>query len=115
MRVKPGLLEKQQRRQQQSHVNTSEDKVQLQKRRENLDYDSWMTDVQKTFLRDSHLQVCPIRHHDGRHSEEARATNWDVKLPVLRAGECTKSKNNWKENSRVRIGRLAFTAEDSNL
>ena len=33
MRVNPGLLEKQQRRQQQSYVNTSEDKVQPQKRK----------------------------------------------------------------------------------
>ena len=40
IRVKPGLLEKQQRRQrrhQQSHVNTSEDKVQLNKRKRSLD------------------------------------------------------------------------------
>ena len=39
MRVKPGLLEKQQRqrRQQQCHVNTSENKVQLQKRKESFE------------------------------------------------------------------------------
>ena len=39
-------------RQQQSHVNTSEDEVQLQRRKapskgQNLDYDSWMTYVEK--------------------------------------------------------------------
>ena len=54
MRVKPGLLEKQQRqrRQQQSCVNTSGDKVQLKKRKapskgQNLDYDSWMIYVKQ--------------------------------------------------------------------
>ena len=30
---------------------------------------------------------------DRRHSEEARATHWDVILPVLRKEECTKSPN----------------------
>ena len=55
MRVIPGLLEKQQRRQQQSCVNTSKDKVQLQKRkgsfeRTHLDFYSWMTDVEKTLF-----------------------------------------------------------------
>ena len=90
--------QRQQRRQQQSHVNTSENKVELQKRknpsrRQNEDYNSWMTDVQKTFLRDSHLQGGLLRHHDRRDSEEARATSWDVILPVLRKEECTKSPN----------------------
>ena len=33
---------------------------------------------------DAHLQVCLLRHHDRCHSEEARATHWDVILPVLR-------------------------------
>ena len=52
MWVSPGLLEMQQRRQQQSCFNTSEDKVQLQKRKassrgQHLDYDSWMTYVEK--------------------------------------------------------------------
>ena len=50
--VNPGLLEKQQRqqvRQQQSYVSTSENEVQLQKRkripsRGQIDYNSWMTD-----------------------------------------------------------------------
>ena len=51
---KRGLLEKQQRRQQQSCVNTPEDKVQLKKRKapsrvQNLDSDSWMT-VEKIFF-----------------------------------------------------------------
>ena len=58
MRVKPGLLEKQQRqqrRQQQSYINTFEDKVQLKKRKapskgENSDYDSWMIHVEKILL-----------------------------------------------------------------
>ena len=62
-----------------------------------------MTDVQKTFIQDSHLQVCLLRHNDRRHSEEARATYWDVKLPVLRKGECRKSQH--------LLGR-EFTCED---
>ena len=74
----------------------------------------WQT-CKKTFLRDYHLQVCLLRHKDRRHSEEARATYWDVTHPVLRRRECTKSQINWRENSRVRVGRIAFTAEASNL
>ena len=58
MRVKPGLVEmqqRQQRRQQQSHVNTSENKVKLQKRKapskgQNQDWDSRMTRVEKTLF-----------------------------------------------------------------
>ena len=58
-------------------------------RGQNLNCNSWMTDVEKTLLQNAHLQVCPLWHHDRRHSEEARATCWDVILPVLRTGECT--------------------------
>ena len=122
MRVKPGLIEEQQRqrRQQQSCVHTSQDKVHFHKERElqrgqNLDCNSWMTDVEKTFLWNAHLQLCLLRHHDRRHSEEARATYSDVVLPVLITGSIQKSQVNWKENSRVRSGRIAFTAEASNL
>ena len=84
-------------------------------RGQNLEYNSWMRDVAKTLF-ESHLPVCRLRHHDRRHSEEASATYWDAMLPVLRTGECTKSQNyNLKEHSRVRIGRLAFTAEADSL
>ena len=82
---------KQQRRQrqlqQQSHVNTSKNKVELH-------YDSWKTYVKK-ILFEIRLQKCPLRHNDRRHSEEARAESIG-------------------KNSRVRICRIAFTAEASN-
>ena len=80
MRVKPGLLEKQQRqrRHQQSHVNTSEDKVQFEIRKgcfERTKLGLWFLDDIRgeDIVRDSHLRVCLLRHHDRRHSEEARA------------------------------------------
>ena len=41
-------------------------------------------------IRDSHLQVCLLRHHDRRHIEEAGATYWDVTLPVLRTRQVDK-------------------------
>ena len=102
-----------QRRQQQSCVNTSEKKVHLHKEkdphtRQNLDYNSWMPEMQRAFLRNSHLQVCMVRHHDEREREEARAMHWDVILPVLRR----KFQNQLEENSRMRIGCIAFTVED---
>ena len=69
-------------------ANTSENEVLLHKQKDpsrgqNLDYNSWMPDVQKTFLRDSHLQVCLPRHHD-ECGREARVTHWNVILQVLR-------------------------------
>ena len=117
MQVKPGLLEKQQRRQQQFHVNTSEDKVQLQKRKGSFE----RTEFGLKFLSDRRgadiAQDSHLRNQDRRHSEEARATYWDVILPVLRTGEESVQipKINWKENLRVRIGRIAFTTEASYL
>ena len=112
MRVKPGLLEKQQRRQRRlaailrQYIRGQSPNYRKEKdpsRGQNLDNNSWMKDVQKTFLWDSHLQVCLLRHHDRRHSEEVRATYWDVFLPVLRKGECTKSQNSLERE---------FTCED---
>ena len=44
-------------------------------RGQNLEYNSWMIDVEKTLF-ETHLKVCLLRHHDRRHSEEARATYW---------------------------------------
>ena len=89
MREKPSLLKKQQRRQRQSCVNTSENKVHLHEQKDssrgqNSDHNSWMPDVQKTFLWNSHLQACLPRHHDECKREEVRATHRDVILPVLR-------------------------------
>ena len=49
-----------------------------------------MTDVEKTFLWNAHLQECELRQHDRRHSEEARATYSDVILPLWITGEYTK-------------------------
>ena len=79
-----GFIEKQQR-QQQSYVNTSENKVHLHEERDpswgqNLNYNSWIPDVQKTFFWNSHLQVCLITHHDERERER----HWEVILHVLR-------------------------------
>ena len=102
LRVKPGLLEKQQR-QQQSHVNTSEDEVQLQKRKrsfERTEFGLWFLDDRRG--EDSHLQVYFETMIDC-HSEEARATYWNIVLPVLRKGKCTKSTNQLERE---------FTCED---
>ena len=44
-------------------------------------------------IQNAHLQVRLLRHRDKRHSEEVRATYWDVILPVLWTGECAKSQN----------------------
>ena len=98
MRVKPGLFGKQprqQRRQQQSYVHTFENKVQLQKRKgsfERTELGLWFLDDIRgeDIIWDSHLQECLLRHHKRRHSEEARATYWDIILPVLRTVECTR-------------------------
>ena len=92
MRVKPGLFGKQprqQRRQQQSYVNTFENKVQLQKRKgsfERTELGLWFLDDIRgeDIIWDSHLQECLLRHHNRRHSEEGRATYWDIILLVLR-------------------------------
>ena len=98
MRVKPGLLEKQprqQRQQQQSYVNTFENKVQLRNREgsfESTELGLWFLDDIRgeDIIWDSHLQECPLRHHGRRHSEEARATYWENILPLLRTVQCTK-------------------------
>ena len=42
----------------------------------------WQTCRQHSF--ETHLQVRLLRHHDKRHNEEARATHWNVILPILR-------------------------------
>ena len=82
MRVTPGLLEKQQRRQrqqqQQSCVNTSEDKVQLHGKKsvfQRTEFGLWFLDDIRgeDFTRHSHLQMCLLRHHDRRPSDEAMA------------------------------------------
>ena len=119
--LNPGVLEKQQqRRQQQSCVKTSEDKVHLHKRQESFErteFGLWFLDDRRgeDILRDSHLQVCLLRHHDRRHSEEARATYWDITSNIENGRVYKIPKFYWKEDSRVRIGRIAFTTEASNL
>ena len=67
MQVKPGLFEKQQRRQQQSPVNTSEGKVQTQNRKGSFERREFglrsLDDMRgEDIIRDSHLQVCLLRH-----------------------------------------------------
>ena len=102
MRVKTRLLEKQQqqqqRRQQQSYVNTSKNKVKLQKRKESFEktkFGLWfLNDIRgEDIIQNAHLQVRLLRHHDRRHSEEVRATYWEVILLVLWTRECAKSQN----------------------
>ena len=55
----------------------------------------WFLDDRRgeDITRDSHLQVCLLRHRDRRHSEAARTTYWAVLLPVWRTEKCTKSQN----------------------
>ena len=64
----------------------------------------------------AHLQVRLLRHHDGRHGEEAREQRigrWYFQY--WERGSLQNPKIKWKETSRVRIGRIAFTAEAWNL
>ena len=115
---KTGLLEKQQR-QQQSHVNTSEDEVQLQKRKrsfERTEFGLWFLDDRRgeDIIRDSHLQVYFETMID------VTAKKREQRIGILyfqywERGSVQNPQINWKENSRVRIGRIAFTAEASNL
>ena len=70
-------------------------KFKLQKRKasfERTEFGHWFLDDIRgeDITRDSHLPVCLLRHHDRRHSQEARATYWDVKLPVCERGEVFK-------------------------
>ena len=71
-----------------TNVNTSKNKVQLQTRKasskgQNLDYD-------EDIIRDSHLQVCLLRHHDRRHSEEARAKWIEKRIHVWGVDCCCR-------------------------
>ena len=42
-------------------------------KRQNLDYNSWMTDVENTFFWNAHLPVCLLRHHD----ESGKRRKWE--------------------------------------
>ena len=84
-------------------------------RGQNLDYNSWMTDVEKTFFEtlifkyvyfDTMIDVTMKKR-------EQRIGMWYFQYWERRS--VRNPKINWKENSRVRIGRIAFTAEASNL
>ena len=52
-----------------------------------------MTDVQKTFFRDSHLQVCLLRHHDRRHSVKKREQRIGMLYSSIENGEVYKIQN----------------------
>ena len=122
MRVKPGLLEtqqRQQRRQQQSHVNTSEDNVQLQRRRilreDEIRTFSWMTDVEKTFFE---ILFFLCAHFDTMIDVAVKKRGQRIGMLYFQyweQGSVRNPKINWKENSRVRIGRIAFATEASYL
>ena len=84
-------------------------------RGQNLDYNSWMTDVEKTFFEtlifkyvnfDTMIDVTMKKR-------EQRIAMWYFQYRERRTLQ--NPKINWKENSSVRIGRIAFTAEASNL
>ena len=123
MRVKPGLLEKQQRqhrRQQQSCVNTSENKVKLQKRKESFE----KTEFGVQFLDTRRSENIPSRlifkcvYFDTMIDVTVKKREQRVGMLYFqeRKRESVQSPEiNWKENSRVRIDRSAFTAEASNL
>ena len=100
--------------------STSEDQVELQKRKESIE----KTKLRLLFLDDrrtgmfsfgtlifKHVYfdtVMKVKREVGNYQETT--------LPALRTEECAKSsKITWTENSRVSIGRVAFTAEASNL
>ena len=84
-------------------------------RGQNLDYNSWMTDVEKTFFEtlifkyvyfDTMIDVTMKKR-------EQRIGMWYFQYCERRSLQ--NPKINWKEISRVRIGRIVFTAEASNL
>ena len=114
VRVNPSLLEKQlrqQRRQQQSCVNASEDEVQLQNKKIHREERIWNTILG--------WQTCR------RHSFETftfKYVYFDTMMTVERENfQCWERRSvqnpkiNWKENSRVRIDPIASTAEASTL
>ena len=99
MRVNPGLLEKQyrqQRRQQQSCVNTSKDKVQLQKRKGSFE----RTEFGLLFLDDrcgedisnAHLQVSLLRHRDESGKRKSGKIS-RYHTSRIENARCTKSHN----------------------
>ena len=113
MRVNPGLLEKQkrqQRRQQQSCVNTSENEVRLHKQKDPFREDRIWTTILG-------CQTCR------KHSVETlifKYVYFDTMISGKRRGESNilgfhtfsiENKNyeiNWEENSRMKIGCIAF-------
>ena len=118
--VEPGLLEKQQRqqrRQQQSYVNTSEGQSPTTEKKRILREDRTWTMSGEDIIRDSHLQVCLLRFDT---MIDVTVKKRDQRIAMLRfqyweRWSVQNPKINWKENSRVRIGRNAFTAEASTL
>ena len=124
MRVKPGLLEKQQRRQrrqQQSHVNTSEDKVPTTEKERILREDKIRTTIPgwKTCRKHS-FEILIFKYVYFDTMIDVTVKKWEQRIGMFffqywERVSVQNPKINWKENSRVRIGRIAFTAEASNL
>ena len=109
-----GLLKNHQR-----HVHTSENKVELQKRQGSFE----RTKLGLQFLHDRRAENIPSRLFKYVHFDtmiDVTVKKRDKRIGMLyflyRERESVQNlKINWKENSRVRIGRIAFTAEASNL
>ena len=104
MRVKTALLEKQQRqqrRQQQSCVNTSKNKVKLRN--------------EKRLPKDRIWTMIPGWQTWRRYYTRLSSSSMPTSTPWSTSQLRSESKINWKENSRVRISRIAFTAEASNM
>ena len=80
-----------------------------------MDYDSWMTYLEKTLFE---TLIFKYVHFDTMIDVAAKKREQRVGILYFQQCERVSVQNpkiNWKENSRVRIGRIAFTAEASNL
>ena len=84
-------------------------------RTQNLDYDSWMTDVQKHSFE---ILIFKYVYFDTMIDVTVKKREQRIGMLYFQYYERESVHNpkiKWKNNSRVRIGRIAFTAEAANL
>ena len=92
-------------------------KVHLQKdrdhqREQDLDYDSWMPDMQKGFLWNSHLQVCYKYGYTTMTKMNEKQMERGIGMVYYQHWK-GKFEINWRKSSRTRIGSNAFILEAS--
>ena len=76
---------------------------------------SRITEKEKRFPKNKIRTMIPGWHTLRRHYSRFSASSMSTSTPWWMSQWRSESKINWKENSRVRISRIVFTAEASNL